>query len=181
MTSQKEKNQNLQKEDVFFRLYTQSQGEIYAYILTMVPNAADAEDLFQETSSLMWRKFEEYKPGTNFTAWGCKIAYFLILEHRRKTARCPLRYSSETIQILSEEYTRRLAEKSQRTEALKTCLKRLSEKEQLLLRLRYRQALSVKEIALQWGKSVELIYKNLAKIHYFLYECIHRTILLEQS
>lgn len=181
MAGKKDKEQNLHKEDMFFRLYTRSQGEIYAYILTMVPNTADAEDIFQETSSLMWRKFEEFKSGTNFTAWGCRIAYFLILEHRRKTARTPLHYSSETIQILSEEYTRRQNEKPQRTEALKTCIRRLSEKERRLLRLRYRQALSVRQIARQWGKSVELVYKNLAKIHYFLFECVQRTVLSEQS
>lgn len=180
MTKEENAKENLPKEDIFFRYYAKNQGEIYTYILTMVPNSADAEDIFQETSSLMWRKFEEFKSGTSFSAWGCKIAYFLILEHRRKTARSPLRFSSETIRLLSESYTSHQIGKPQRIEALKACIRRLSEKERLLLNLRYQQALPVKQIAQQWGKSIELIYKNLAKVHYFLFECIQRNLVLEQ-
>ncbi|MEJ5260580.1 MAG: sigma-70 family RNA polymerase sigma factor [Anaerohalosphaeraceae bacterium] len=179
MTAEQNEKKNYCKEDTFFRYYAQSQSEIYTYILTMVPNSTDAEDIFQETSSTMWRKFEEFKPGTSFTAWGCKIAYFLILEHRRKTARTPLRYSSETLRLLSETYTQHQIEKPRRAEALKTCIRRLSEKERLLINLRYQRALPVKQIAQQWGKSNELVYKNLAKIHCFLFECIQRNLLSE--
>jgi len=181
MSAGENESRNLQKEDIFFRYYAQSQAEIYTYILTMVPNSVDAEDIFQEASSLMWRKFEDFKPGSSFIAWGCKIAYFLILEHRRKTARCPLRFSSETLKLLSETYAANQSGKPLRAEALKDCLKKLSEKEQLLVNLRYHQALPVKQIALQWGKSIELVYKTLAKVHYFLFECVQRNISAEQS
>ncbi len=70
MSAGENENRNLQKEDIFFRYYAQSQAEIYTYILTMVPNSVDAEDIFQEASSLMWRKFEDFKPGSSFIAWG---------------------------------------------------------------------------------------------------------------
>lgn len=171
-----EKESGFLKEDVFFRYYSQNQSEIFTYILTMVPRSADAEDIFQETSSVMWRKFEEFRLGTSFASWGCKIAYYIILEHRRKTSRNPIRYSSETLKLLSESYTKNQKNKKVRIEHLNDCLKNLSGKERFLIQLRYNQSLPVKIIAQQFGKSINLIYKALAKIHYFLLECVQRNM-----
>lgn len=168
------------KEDVFFRYYSENQNEIFTYILTLVPSSTEAEDIFQETSSVMWRKFEEFKPGTSFSAWGCRIAYYIILEHRRTTARHPIKYSSETLALLSESYAAFQKDKISRIAHLVECLKNLSDKERLLVQLRYNQSLPVKKMAERIGKSINLIYKSLAKVHYFLFECIQRNIASEE-
>lgn len=168
------------KEDVFFRYFSENQNEIFSYILTLVPNSADADDIFQGMSSVMWRKFEEFKPGTDFSSWGCKIAYYIILDHRRKMARNPIRYSSATLELLSKSYSVYRKDKKNRVDQLANCLRNLSEKERFLVQLRYNQSLSVKIIAERIGKSINMIYKSLAKIHYFLYECVQRKIAVEE-
>lgn len=169
------------KEDVFFRYFAENQGEIFSYILTLVPASADAEDIFQETSSVLWRKFEEFKPGTSFSAWGCKIAWYIILEHRRQSARSPIRYSSETLNLLSESYSASRKDKKVRLDYLSGCLKSLSDKERLLVQMRYNQALSINEMAQRFGKSINMIYKSLAKMHYFLFECVRRNMAADQQ
>jgi RNA polymerase sigma-70 factor (ECF subfamily) len=50
----------------FVQLFAQSSRRIYAYIRTLVPNQADAEDVFQETSKVLWEKFADYEIGTDF-------------------------------------------------------------------------------------------------------------------
>ncbi len=178
--SQKNEKDDFLKEDVFFRYYSESQSEVYTYILTLVPSSAEADDIFQETSSVMWRKFEQFKPGTNFTAWGCRIAYYVIVEHRRKSCRSPIRYSSDTLKILSESYTKYQKDKQNRIDQLLDCLQNLSDDERALVQLRYNQSLPIKKIAGKIGKSINMIYKSLAKVHYFLLECIQRNIAAEE-
>lgn len=172
---------NAPKEDRFFKLFSLNQGELFTYIVTLVPNSADAEDIFQETCSVMWRKFADFQPGTNFTAWACKVAYFIIIEHRRRESKSRIRYSSDTLKLLAESYTEYHPENSRHVETLNDCLKNLSEKERLLIQQRYNKALPVKAIADQVGVSINMIYKSLAKVHYFLLECIRRNVLSNEQ
>ena len=48
------------------RLHT---GQVLAYINALVLDWNDADDLFQETCLVLWQKFDEFRPGTNFLAW----------------------------------------------------------------------------------------------------------------
>jgi hypothetical protein len=42
----------------------------------MVPYAAEADDIFQETAATIWEKFSEYEQGTDFKNWALTIARF---------------------------------------------------------------------------------------------------------
>ena len=50
------------KNRLFLRLFLQNQRRLYAYILTLLPNRADADDVLQETSLVMWDKFDADGP-----------------------------------------------------------------------------------------------------------------------
>ena len=71
-------------EEAFMRLFLQSERRILGFILSLVPNLSDAEDLLQETCSIMWNKFEQFENGTDFVAWGISIARYRVLTFRRK-------------------------------------------------------------------------------------------------
>ncbi len=180
MADDKLKRESGQKEDVFFRLFSAHQREVFSYIVTLVPSSADAEDIFQETASVLWRKFDEFTVGTSFASWACRIAYYIILDYRRKTCRNSIRYSSETRKLLSESCCAMQAGQRRRMEALDECLKNLSERERNLVQLRYYKSLSVQAIAEQAGKSMNMVYKSLARVHYFLFECMQRTMAAEE-
>src|SRR5438876_114839 len=68
----------------FLRLFLQNERRIYAYILTLLPRRADAEDVLQEASLVMWDKFDEENPPDDFAAWGCRVAYFKVLDFYKK-------------------------------------------------------------------------------------------------
>ncbi|MBI9017508.1 MAG: RNA polymerase subunit sigma-70, partial [Phycisphaerae bacterium] len=57
------------------RLFLDHQKKIYSFILMMSPNWCDADELMQETSAVMWQRFDTFEVGTNFVAWGIKIAH----------------------------------------------------------------------------------------------------------
>lgn len=75
------------KLDEFLHLFTTYQLRVYRYIVTLVANQADAEEIFGETNMVIWRKSDPFRPGTNFLAWACRIAYLEVLKHRERKGR----------------------------------------------------------------------------------------------
>lgn len=61
--SQANKPTNEQMQ-VFVKLLTIHQARIRGYILSLVPNFNDAEDIMQETSRTMWDQFSDFEPGS---------------------------------------------------------------------------------------------------------------------
>src|SRR5262245_34313992 len=83
------------KGKLFLRLFLQNRRRLYAYILTLLPNRADADDVLQEASLVMWDKFDERQPPEDFAAWGCRVAYFKVLDFYKKSQRSRVRFSQE--------------------------------------------------------------------------------------
>ena len=59
------------------------------FTTTLLPVAADAEDVLQEANMVLWEKFDQYVPGTSFFAWACRVIRFQVLKYREKQARGP--------------------------------------------------------------------------------------------
>ena len=62
----------------FIRCMSQNQKQIHAYILMMVHDYHNAEDLMQETAIILWQKFDDCVPGTSFAAWGIQVAQYIV-------------------------------------------------------------------------------------------------------
>ena len=90
------------RNEVFVELLTLHQRRLYGFIYTLVPNTADAEDLLQQTSLVLWQKFNEFDLNSSFPAWACRIAHFLVLNHLREKRRSRVVLSDELIARLAE-------------------------------------------------------------------------------
>ena len=62
------------RTDAFLELYAAAQRRVYAYIRTQVLSSADADDVMQDATTVLWRKFDQYQPGTDFVRWACRVA-----------------------------------------------------------------------------------------------------------
>jgi RNA polymerase sigma-70 factor, ECF subfamily len=164
------------KTNEFLRLLMANQRRIYAFILTMVPNHGDAEDLFQETVLLMWSKFDSFAPGTSFAAWGITVAKYQILSVRKRHATRGVLFSQAAVELLHEESARFVEQVDSRMQALRHCLDKLSPKDYELIRLRYRDEVAIQGIAGQMGRSVQGIYKRLVRIHDVLLRCVRKAL-----
>ena len=169
---------DLEAGEEFTRLLLKNQKRLQGLILSLVPSGSDADDVLQETCAVMWRKFSEFESGSDFAAWGLRIARFQVMRYynRRKSERA--RLSDETTHAVVE----RLAAPDQswkvslRSEALKRCLGHLTPEQLETLQLRYDDQLGVNEIASELSKSVHAIYKRLNRIHRQLYQCVTATL-----
>jgi len=169
-------NKNSQE---FIRLLTQAQPSLYAYILSLVPDRVQAEDLLQETNVTLWDKADQFKSGTNFLAWSCKTAYFKVLSHRRALARDHHIFNDELLDYLAERQSNRVDLLERRREALQECLKKLSVYQQNLLKARYKAGGSIKLIAAQKRQSTGVISQTLYRIRCALIKCIEARVVAE--
>ena len=109
-------------------LLTRNQRKIFAYIYTLVPNRADAEDILQETSVTIYKKFDEFESGTDFVAWANRIAWWKVKAAQQKFARSKVVFNEEVMEAVVATAGTMEAEMSDRHEALGSCLKKLSPK-----------------------------------------------------
>lgn len=161
--------------DLFVSLILSSQKDIYVYILSLVMSPSDADDILQDTLSLMWRKFDEFEPGTNFLAWGKQIAYYRVMNYFRDNKSSKLCYDPEVIKII-ESKTNQEGHLSGHKDALKECLKKLSEKYLTILKMRYIQDMSFKQMAVKYGISKQSLHRTVSRIHAILLKCIKHSL-----
>jgi|SRR5262245_32792153 len=166
---------------MFLRLFLQNERRLYAYVLTLLPNRADAEDVLQEASLVMWDKFDEDHPPDDFAAWGCRIAYFKVLDFFKKHQRSRVCFSQALVERLAETSIEQAAtlQLDERREALSGCVEKLPPRERDLLTRRFAAGATTQSIAADVGRSVEAVYKALSRIRQVLFDCITKTLARE--
>ena len=168
------------QHDQFVERFVRFQDRIYAYVATLLPNRADAEEVFQQTSLILWRKWQEFDLERDFVAWACGIAYYEVrnfLRQHRDRARV---YLSEDV---LEEVARVQVELHDvleaRLDALKHCLDQLNPDNRRLLERCYAGKDSIKTIAEDLGQTPNVLYMILKRLRRALFECINRSLAAE--
>ena len=161
----------------FLKLFVRHQQEIYAYILTLVPHVHDADDLFQDGMTVMWRKFDQFQPGTNFAAWGVQIMRYQILDYRRSQARSKRALMEDSLLETLMEHMPTIQDKvAARIEALRKCQTLLDSRSKRIIKMRYERNISVEQIASYLKLSRRHIYHILGQINNMLLRCMRRTL-----
>src|SRR5262245_8659861 len=99
-----------EKRDEFIAQLTVSQPSLWAYIFSLLPDHAAAQDLLQETNLTLWRKADDFQPSTSFLAWSSQVAYFHVLSYRRRMRRDRLVFDENVLAYLAERQADRVAE-----------------------------------------------------------------------
>ena len=136
----KEHDKNLR----FFQLYTGAHVRLYGFLLAILHDHGDAEDLLQETAAILWEKFDTYQAGTNFGAWATQIAKHKAFEFLRFNKKTRMVLNEQLYLNISDYYEKHSDDYSERTVVLKKCMAKLGENERELLLLRYKRDITVK-------------------------------------
>ena len=164
------------KGKLFLRQFLDHERRLYAYIVTLLANRADADDVLQETSMVMWDKFDEANPPRDFFAWGCRIAYFKVLDFRKKRGRSRVQFSQAMLDHVAETSVEQAEalQLEERRAALAGCIEKLPAHDRELLAARLSVGATTQSVAAQVGRSVEAVYKALAKIRLALFNCVSK-------
>lgn len=170
-----------QRTEQFVALFAEHRDEIFRFVLSILPHQADAEDVFQRTSVILWRKFDSFQEGTNFFRWAARIAQLEVLDYRKKLGRRRLGFwTNDLVELIADTRLEEHDVLQQQRSALQHCLDRLKPKDRELIELRYTNHRTSKSLAEALGRPAVTIYKSLARIRRSLYECIERRLAAEQ-
>ena len=166
----------LSRGDTFVRRMMASEKRIYAFILTLVPNLSDAEDILQDTASLMWVKYNENPDIEKFTSWGIRIAHYKVLEFRKKRYRSKIKFTDEVLDEVLGGAVSVNDNLEERFEALQSCLKKLNDRDRKLILLKHENHVPTDKIAEQLHMSVASVYKAVPKVRDMLVRCVMRSL-----
>jgi len=160
----------------FTRLLFHHQPEILRAVRMRVPHAADAQEIVQETSLALWKKFASYDPTRrSFGQWAQGFVRIELLRFRRKRGRRPA-LSEQALELLATTEEEMAAELDDRTEHLRECLAHLPSRQRSMIHAYYSDEMDVAAIAAAQARSVDAIYKALQRVRAALLDCIARKL-----
>ncbi|AQQ71347.1 RNA polymerase sigma factor [Limihaloglobus sulfuriphilus] len=165
----------------FLKLLMTNQRQIYSYILRLIPNRVDADDVMQETVLVMWSKFYDFQRGSNFAAWGRSIARNNVLKLQNRKYDKRIKFSTQVVEMIEALEPQDDDIINRRAELLDRCLLKLSDKQRSVLDLRYREGLKVSAIAARFNTTSAAMYKYLKRLHQKLFDKVQNLLLEEDK
>lgn len=160
----------------FVTQITRCQRQLHSFILSMVWNPAEADDVLQETNLVLWEKAAEFDAGRPFLPWAMRFAQFQALAWLKRHRRQRLVFDDGLAQLLAEEAAREEAVFEDRRQALAACLQKLPAEQRDLVARRYEPTGSVNAIAEAVGATPKAVSDRLRRIRQALLHCIRRTL-----
>jgi RNA polymerase sigma-70 factor, ECF subfamily len=157
--------------------YAGVQRSLYAYILSLIPNVADADDVMQETAAILFERMNDYDPNKPFLNWAMTFARFQSLKFRKYSARHRARtvaLSDAAYEAVAKMEEFDWGDETQRLEALHKCLAELSPDARHLLEYRYSKDHTVHEIGGDDKRLASRLYKRLRRLRELLGKCVRQ-------
>lgn len=172
-------NPNEELDERFVALLVTNQQRIFRFLMTLVPNRVDAEDLLQQTCLTLWQNRAKFDPELGeFASWACAIAHNHVRNFRRreKTRRNVL--SEEVIRSLIFTQAEHPTLMDEWQQALALCMEKLTPHQRRIVRDSYGGG-SIKAAAQSAGRTANALYKILNHIRESLRQCIQKAFLEE--
>ncbi len=162
----------MDRNENFLRLFLANEGELRAFIRSLVRDPHVRDDVFQEVALICWRSFDHYEKARPFGPWAKGIAANKILQLWDRSSRQPVAFSPETVEAILAAFNRTAQAASPRLDALRECIKALPEKSRQLLSYRYERSFKPEKIAVLIKATRDAVYKSLARIRMKLEDCV---------
>ncbi len=164
----------------FVRTFTRHEAALRTFVRSLLPGWDDVDEVMQEVSVVVWKRFDTFDPDTEFMRWAAVIARFEVLNYRRRKARDKHIFDEDVIALLANECLEKSERQVVEQKALRHCLAKLPDHQRQLMLRAYSPQDSIKSIADEIGKTPTAVYKVLGRLRFKLYECIERSLKQER-
>ena len=165
----------------FLELFTGSQLRLYRYIVMLVANQTDAEDVLQNVNMVMLKKCGQFELGTNFGSWATGIAYLEVLKYRASKRRASPGLSDATLEKLATEAVEESSLLDLRNAFLPECMEKLPPADLTLVTDHYFRSLSWEKIAEALGRTASSVRHSVCRIRHELKRCIDAAVGVEDD
>jgi RNA polymerase sigma-70 factor (ECF subfamily) len=169
-------------KDLFEILAREHAPMLLVYLRSVVRDASQVDDLFQETLLTAWKNIDSFDRARPFGPWLRGIAGKLILAHYRRSAKGFV-YCDETILEQVGARAEQLQQSpgdslDEKLERLRECMELLPPGYRQVIDLRYREGLKGQPLADRVALSMENVKKRLQRARQRLLECMDRRLSL---
>ncbi|MCC7476553.1 MAG: sigma-70 family RNA polymerase sigma factor [Pirellulales bacterium] len=162
-------------DETFVQLLTAEQFKLLRYIAILLGDPEAASNVLQNTNLVLWRKADEFQPGSNFSAWARQVAYWEVRAYIRNERRDRHVFSDEVIEQLAQQDISESFDGDVRV-ALRHCLQTISKSNLRLLQQRYEQGASIASLATEYGKTDSAVRVGLLRLRRALLACIRKRV-----
>jgi RNA polymerase sigma-70 factor (ECF subfamily) len=170
-----------QRVEEFMRLFSGCERKLYDFVLVLVGNLSDADEVIQEAVLRLWRNFDKFESGTDFGAWARTVVYHQVIDFYRDTRNSSRQLSPAFFEAVAAKVAEQSDELEARKRALEVCLQKLSASDRDVVMRCYDVATPVKNVAESIGRTSAATYQLLWRIRTKLYRCIERQLRSEAS
>ena len=160
--------------EAFLRLFTRFEGNLRAFVASLLPTWEGVDEVMQESSIVLWRKFAQFDQSaeSGFLDWAFMIARYEVLKYRRRRATDRLRFSEDVFELLANTAESVAATRDERLRLLRECVANLEPAQLELVKTVYEDGAAIKDVAEHIGRSPTGLYKALARIRNRLAACV---------
>ena len=163
----------------FTLLWTHAQPSVMAFIRSVTPQLADAEDILQETARQVSMRFDEYDSSRPFGPWAMGVAKYKVMEWRRAQMKNAILLEVDAIEAIHFSYTERFEDWQEVGRAIDHCIKKAPPATEKLLILRYLENLKPAAIAAKLGSTSNSVSVRLNRARNGLQDCIRKRMEVE--
>jgi RNA polymerase sigma-70 factor (ECF subfamily) len=164
------------RQERFVGLLKDVHQRLLAYLVSMLANRHDAEDVLQRASITMWRKFDTYEAESDFMAWASTVAFYEARNFQRVAARSRLRFDADLMETFASERVQDLRQHDERMEVLQRCVQELDEKSRNLIQAIYADGMEITTLAQRLGLAPQTLYNRIGAIRRELADAIERRL-----
>jgi RNA polymerase sigma-70 factor (ECF subfamily) len=167
---------------LFEILVRENADSLTAFLRASVEDQAAADDLFQETLLIAWRKIGNYDRARPFGAWLRGIAKRLVLAYYRTAAKAMPLANEHVLDYLDGRMAQIERQPGdtldEKIAALRDCIERLDPLYHEPIELHYHQGKTTEWIAEHLATTKDAVQKRLQRARMQLAECLERKAVL---
>jgi RNA polymerase sigma-70 factor (ECF subfamily) len=164
------------EEEVFVSRLLMYQDDVYAYILSLLPRRADAEEVAQQTALVLWRSRQQFDTRRDFLPWAFGIARNEVRRRLREVGAKVISFSPEMIDELAAAAEHFSPGMTAQRDALEECLGELEATQRQFVERCYQGEGSIKSIAKEMATSPSALYLRLHRLRKVLLDCVSRKL-----
>lgn len=151
-----------------------AQVPVLGFLIRLTGNAADSEDILQQTNLTAWEKRADYAPDTNIVAWMCTIAkghYRNHISRARRKPTLPL-FDEDVAHMVEVRHEEREKEEARKRRLLHLCIELLPDRQRAFVDSFYLEGMSLEEVAQENGVKANAVAQLLYRARQNLIKCV---------